>query len=59
MGQLGNYVGCRQRLWLLLSNVFQTAMVLAATVLQYRNGVTVTGSTTMGIIALLVFSPRA
>ncbi len=57
LGQLGNVVGCRRRLWLLLSSTVQTAMVFAAAALQYRDGVDVTaGPTTLGVIALLAFS---
>ena len=59
MGQLGNHVGCRRRLWLLVSNTLQTTMVFTAIGLQYRNGVSVTGSMTMGVIALLGFSSGA
>lgn len=61
MGQIGNAVGGRRRLWLLVSNAIQTALVFAAAALQYRGGSVVEpeGPTAMGVIALLAFSSGA
>ena len=35
-GQIGNRVDCRRRLWILTTNLLQTAMVFAAAALQFR-----------------------
>lgn len=61
MGQIGNAVGGRRRLWLLVSNAIQTALVFAAAALQYRGGSVVEpeGATALGVIALLAFSSGA
>lgn len=61
MGQIGNAVGGRRRVWLLVSNAVQTALVFAAAALQYRGGdvVEAEGATAMGVIALLAFSSGA
>ncbi|KAF2752091.1 DUF1275 domain protein [Sporormia fimetaria CBS 119925] len=56
LGQLGNYFGCRKRSWLLLTNFLQTAMAFAATAIQYRYPIYVTGSTALIVLALLAFS---
>lgn len=58
-GQLGNLAGCERRLWLLATNVLQTALVLAAAAL-HKNAVQAAGpSTSLGIIALLAFASGA
>jgi uncharacterized membrane protein YoaK (UPF0700 family) len=37
-GQLGNFIGCRKRWWLITNNVIQTFLVLTASLIQARNG---------------------
>jgi uncharacterized membrane protein YoaK (UPF0700 family) len=61
MGQLGHVVGGRRRVWLLVSNAVQTALVFAAAGLQYRGGsvVEAEGATAKGVIAMLAFSAGA
>ncbi|MCJ1232007.1 hypothetical protein MMC12_008688 [Toensbergia leucococca] len=59
MGQIGNQVGCRRRLWLIISSIIQTATAFAAAALQYHAGVALTGPATLGVIALLAFSSGA
>ncbi len=56
MGQIGNLVGGRRRLWLLLSSILQTAMVFAASAMQYFKGDRGRGHFALGVIALLAFS---
>lgn len=55
-GQVGNRLGPRKRWWLLLSNLLQTAMVFAATAVQYVYPVHHTGAHALITIALLAFS---
>lgn len=55
-GQIGNLLGCRRRSWLLLSNFLQTAMVFAATALQYAYPILVEGGHALAVIALLAFA---
>lgn len=55
-GQVGNYFGPRKRWWLLLSNLLQTAMVFAATAVQYVYPIHHTGTHALITIALLAFS---
>lgn len=60
MGQIGHITGCRRRWWLIVSSVLQTAMIFAASGLQYRFGVKEEyHSVNMGVIALLAFSSGA
>ena len=61
LGQIGNFVGGRRRVWLLVSNAIQTALVFAAAGLQYRGGDVVEpeGGTALAVIALLAFSSGA
>ncbi|KAG4422195.1 hypothetical protein IFR04_004701 [Cadophora malorum] len=57
MGQIGHLAGCRKRWWLILSSVLQTAMIFAASGIQYRFGVKENEHIiAMGVIALLAFS---
>lgn len=42
-GQLGHLVGPRRRGWLIMCNLFQTALVLAAAALQYMNESSLSG----------------
>ncbi|MCJ1226680.1 hypothetical protein MMC12_003333 [Toensbergia leucococca] len=55
-GQLGNRIGCRKRIWLLSTNVFQTLFVLAAACLHMRTDHVPNKSLDLGIIALLAFA---
>ncbi|OJJ52440.1 hypothetical protein ASPSYDRAFT_164697 [Aspergillus sydowii CBS 593.65] len=56
MGQIGNFVGVRKRLWLLTTNLIQTAMIFAASAIQYALGVHKTGPSALGVIFLMAFS---
>lgn len=56
MGQIGNYVGPRRRLWLLISNIIQTALVYGAMMIQYWLPIQRDGPAAMAVIALLAFS---
>ncbi|KAJ5358033.1 DUF1275 domain protein [Penicillium brevicompactum] len=56
MGQLGNYVGVRRRIWLLISNLVQTSLVFAAVAIQYSFPIQRDGPAAMAVIALLAFS---
>lgn len=55
-GQLGNALGPRRRLWLLLSSIFQTALVFAAGAMQYTAGAKPEGTIALGVISMLAFS---
>ncbi|KAJ0121258.1 hypothetical protein J7T55_008421 [Diaporthe amygdali] len=55
-GQLSHIVGPRLRLWLVLCNLAQTAMVFAAAAIQLRFGVHHTGPRDLAVIALLAFA---
>ena len=59
MGQIGNIVGRRRRLWLLLSSTLQTAMVFEASAIQSLNDEHGRKSYDIGVIALLAFSAGA
>ncbi|KAJ5548743.1 hypothetical protein N7513_005977 [Penicillium frequentans] len=59
MGQLGNYVGVRRRLWLLISNLIQTLFVFCALIVQHQWPVKRDGPAAMAVIALLAFSSGA
>ncbi|KAJ5632907.1 DUF1275 domain protein [Penicillium lividum] len=56
MGQLGNYIGVRRRLWLLLSNLIQTLCVFGALIVQHRWPIKRDGPAALSVIALLAFS---
>jgi uncharacterized membrane protein YoaK (UPF0700 family) len=56
MGQLGNYIGVRRRLWLLISNFIQTALVFTAVAIQYCFPIRRDGPAAMAVIACLAFS---
>jgi uncharacterized membrane protein YoaK (UPF0700 family) len=58
-GQIGNLITPRRRVWLLLTNLSQTGMVLAAAAMQFSHGVQVSGPWALGAIALLAFSSGA
>ncbi|KAJ5152991.1 uncharacterized protein N7482_009469 [Penicillium canariense] len=59
MGQLGNYVGVRRRLWLLISNLIQTTLVFCALIIQYSWPIRRDGPAAMAVIACLAFSGGA
>jgi uncharacterized membrane protein YoaK (UPF0700 family) len=59
MGQIGNHVGVRRRLWLLISNLIQTSLVIAAVAVQYSFPIQRDGPAAMAVIALLAFSSGA
>lgn len=56
LGQIGNWVGVRRRLWLLFSSLLQTAMVFAAAAIQYTLPIHQNGPVALGVIFLLAFS---
>ena len=58
-GQFGNYIGPRKRLWLILSNVLQTAMVYVAAAIWYTIPHSRHGATARGVITLLAVSSGA
>lgn len=55
-GQLSHIVGPRLRLWLVLCNFFQMAMVFAAGAVQHRYGVHHTHVTDLVAVGLLAFA---
>jgi uncharacterized membrane protein YoaK (UPF0700 family) len=55
-GQLSHYVGPRRRYWLMICNFLQSCLVLAAAIVQYRQGIQLEGSSTLVIIALLALA---
>lgn len=59
-GQLGNLCGSEKRYWLLLTNLFQTALVFAAAGMHsYTDAAGSSASYDLGIIALLAFASGA
>lgn len=56
LGQMGNYFGVRKRIWLVTSNVLQTILVLAATIIQYLTPIRRDGAAAMAVLGLLAFS---
>ena len=61
-GQLGNRIGRLSRIWLLVTHIFQTALVFAAAGLDSRTHTIddmSTSSVDLGIIALLAFASGA
>lgn len=59
MGQFGNYIGVRRRLWLLISNLIQTTLVYCALIIQYSWPIQRDGPAAMAVIASLAFSSGA
>ncbi|TPX18703.1 uncharacterized protein E0L32_002560 [Thyridium curvatum] len=59
MGQIGNAVGARKRWWLVLTNLFSTALMFVAAGIQYAMPVDVSGPRALGVITLLAFSSAA
>jgi uncharacterized membrane protein YoaK (UPF0700 family) len=55
-GQLSHIIGPRSRLWLLLSNLVQTALIFGAAELQYASGVGLKGPQASAVIILLAFA---
>ena len=59
-GQLGNFCGSEKRYWLLLTNMFQTALVFAAAGMHsHTDAAGGSNSYDLGIIALLAFASGA
>ena len=58
-GQLGNYIGPRQRLWQVSSHILQTIMVFGAAWLQFTHGSQQSGAWAVGAISLLAFASGA
>lgn len=56
MGQIGNLIGVRKRLWLLMSSIIQTALVYVAAAIQYSLPIHRDGPASLGVIFLLAFS---
>lgn len=56
LGQLGNLVGVRKRLWLLISNLIQTTLVFCALIIQYSRPIRQDGPAAVAVIGLLAFS---
>lgn len=58
-GQLGNLIGCISRIWLLATNIMQTALVFAAAVLHTYTDHVSDESINLVIITLLAFASGA
>lgn len=56
MGQIGNTVGPRRRMWLLISSMVQTLMVIAAAAIQYTLPIKRQGPAAWTVLTLLAFS---
>jgi uncharacterized membrane protein YoaK (UPF0700 family) len=59
VGQIGNLVGVRKRLWLVASSAFQTALVYAAAAIQYNLPIPQGSPAALAGIFLLAFSSGA
>lgn len=59
MGQLGNCFGARRRLWLIITNIFSTALIFAAAAVQYLYPIHKTGPEALVVICLLAFGSGA
>jgi uncharacterized membrane protein YoaK (UPF0700 family) len=55
-GHLGHISRQRRRIWLLISNLFQAALVLAAAAIRYKVSRARTGPGALAILALLAFA---
>ncbi|CAK7208708.1 hypothetical protein SEUCBS140593_000264 [Sporothrix eucalyptigena] len=55
-GQLSHIIGPRNRLWLILCNCIQAALVFSAGAIQYVYGVDLEGSRAIAVIGLLAFA---
>lgn len=56
LGQMGNVLGPKRRLWLIATNLFQTALVAAATALRWRYPTADGTPGALGVLALLAFA---
>lgn len=56
MGQIGNVVGSRRRLWVLLSSLIQTALIWAAVAIEYTMPTQRSGKQAWLVLALLAFA---
>lgn len=55
-GHLGNWLGQKRRLWLVITNLIQTTLVLAAAALRFWGSDEEKGPFALGVIALLSFA---
>lgn len=56
LGQIGNALGPRRRLWLIATNLFQTVLVGVATALRWRYATADGTPGALGVLALLAFA---
>lgn len=56
LGQIGNVLGPRRRLWLIVTNLFQTALVIAATSLRWKWTTYDGTSGSLVVLSLLAFA---
>jgi uncharacterized membrane protein YoaK (UPF0700 family) len=56
LGQLGNFLGCRLRGWLILSSLIQTMLVFSASGLQFHHSADRSGPCAPGVLSLLGLS---
>jgi uncharacterized membrane protein YoaK (UPF0700 family) len=59
LGQLGNALGPRRRLWLIVTNVLQTALVIVATCLRWKCNTIDGTSGSLIVLSLLAFASGA
>jgi hypothetical protein len=59
MGQLGHLIGPTRRAWILTTNLIQTLLVIAATVIQYTSPLHVSGASAYTVLSCLAFSSGA
>lgn len=59
VGQTGNYIGVRKRLWLVTSNALQTMLIYAGAAIQYSFPVSQNSPAALGTIFALAFSSGA
>lgn len=55
-GHLGNWLGQKRRIWLVLTNMLQTALIFAAGALRYWGSDQPRGPFALGVISLLSFA---
>ena len=55
-GQLSHRIGPRKRWWLMLCNFIQSGLVFGAAAIQYRHGIQVEGSKTLGVVGMLALA---
>ncbi|KAJ6157362.1 DUF1275 domain protein [Penicillium chermesinum] len=56
LGQMGNWIGVRKRLWLLISNVVQTVLIYLALAVQNMGPVKRDGRSAIVVVGLMAFS---